>query len=236
MPGGKPRFSTQTNLDLIFGFVNAKVIAPNEDELKVPILPINKNGELVTFRGSAEGTWFSEELKYAQTLGYKIIVKDCIIFDKVYGLFDDFVNDLYNLKSQAELEKNMVLRLVFKLILNSLYGRWGLKDLGQEYKIIENSKLDKLNKIEDIDILFGSEKFSFVKSQGPVYPEIVELFVKENLISQEKSKFNEPKPWGKNISAVQLSAAITAYSRVYLNQFKNIPDNNYLGGDTDSFI
>ena len=117
MPGGIPRFSTQTNLDLIFGFVNAKVIAPNEDELKVPILPINKNGELVTFRGSAEGTWFSEELKYAQTLGYKIIVKDCIIFDKVYGLFDDFVNDLYNLKSQAELEKNMVLRLVFKLIL-----------------------------------------------------------------------------------------------------------------------
>ena len=30
MPGGKPRFSNETNLDSIFGFVRAKVTAPTE--------------------------------------------------------------------------------------------------------------------------------------------------------------------------------------------------------------
>ena len=29
MPGGKPRFSNETNLDSIFGFVRAKVTAPS---------------------------------------------------------------------------------------------------------------------------------------------------------------------------------------------------------------
>nr|ADO51616.1 dnapol [Moniliophthora roreri] len=236
MPGGIPRYSTENNLDLIFGFVRAKVTAPTSDLLRVPVLPINKDGQLITFRGTEEGTWFSEELKYAKNLGYNIIVKDCIQFDKVYGLFDDFTKDLYKLKSQAELEKDDVSRLIFKLILNSLYGRWGLKDLNVEYKIIDNIKLNKLNKTEHIDILFSSDKLSFVKSSGPVYPEIIQLFEKEKLIAKKDNKFNEPKPWGRNVSAVQHSAAITAYARIEINKFKNLENNLYLGGDTDSFI
>lgn len=44
---------------------------------------------------------------------------------------------------------------------------------------------------------------------------------------------------GANISAVQISAAITAYGRIFLNQFSlraNMKNNHYLGGDTDSII
>ena len=210
MPGGKPVYSTETDLNKIFGFVRAKVTAPTIQELRVAVLPIFKNGKLITFRGSEEGSWFSEELKYAVKLGYKVTVLDCIQFQEEYGLFDKFTEDLYKLKSNAELENDKVSRLIFKLILNSLYGRWALKDLNVEYKIIDNAKLDILNKTEHIDVLFTSDRLSFVKSHGPVYPEIVDLFEKENLIIKPKSTFNEPKAWGRNVSAVQLSAAITA--------------------------
>ena len=48
--------------------------------------------------------------------------------------------------------------------------------------------------------------------------------------------FNYTNPWGSNKSSVQYSAAITAYARMYLNKFKNMTDNTYLGGDTDSII
>lgn len=54
MPGGKPKFSTETNLNSIFGFVRATVTAPSEEELRVSILPIVQNGKLITFRGTEE--------------------------------------------------------------------------------------------------------------------------------------------------------------------------------------
>jgi hypothetical protein len=37
-------------------------------------------------------------------------------------------------------------------------------------------------------------------------------------------------------SSVSIAAAITAYARISINMFKNIPGNKYLGGDTDSVI
>lgn len=240
MPGGLPIFSTETNLDLIFGFVRAEVTAPSEKELRVAILPIKgPNGELITFRGTVEGTWFSEELKNAETYGYKIKVKDCLQFEKVYNLFDDFVNEFYNLKTEAEMNKDEISRLIYKLILNSLSGRWGLRDLNTEMKVIESKELNFLNKTENVDTLFESNRLSLIKSHGPLDPEVVDLFSKENLIENKKiTPFIEDKdkPWGKNKSAVQLSAAITAYGRISMSKVKNISDNLYFGGDTDSFI
>lgn len=49
-------------------------------------------------------------------------------------------------------------------------------------------------------------------------------------------KLDPSNPWGSNRSSVQYSAAITAYARIFLNKFKNLKDNPYLGGDTDSII
>jgi DNA polymerase type B, organellar and viral len=57
MPGGKPRISTEKDLDKIFGFVEAKVMAPTKEELKVPILPIKIDGKTVLFRNTAIGVW-----------------------------------------------------------------------------------------------------------------------------------------------------------------------------------
>jgi len=128
MPGGKPRISSEKDIDKIFGFIEAKVMAPSEEELRVPILPVKIDGKTILFRNTVVGVWWSEELKMARDFGYKILeVKSCVIFDKVEGLFDDYVNTIYAKKLKAEEVENDIQRLIYKLLLNSLYGRLGIR-------------------------------------------------------------------------------------------------------------
>lgn len=91
-------------------------------------------------------------MKNVLEYGYKVEVYDCIQFDKVYNLFDDFVNELYTKKALAESEGNGAMRHFFKLILNSNSGRWGLRHIDHSYQIIKNSKLDSLSLKEDIEV------------------------------------------------------------------------------------
>ena len=43
----------------------------------------------------------------ARDLGYKILeVKSCVIFDKVEGIFEDYINTIYAKKLKSEKEKN----------------------------------------------------------------------------------------------------------------------------------
>jgi hypothetical protein len=55
MPGGLAKISSEKNLDNIFGFIQAVVEAPREEDLKVPILPINIDGKIKLFRGRVTG-------------------------------------------------------------------------------------------------------------------------------------------------------------------------------------
>ena len=64
MPVGNPVYSTDKNLDNIFGFVYGKVTGPSEDVLRVPFIQ-NKDPKTNKVR------IFSEEIKYALKYGYK---------------------------------------------------------------------------------------------------------------------------------------------------------------------
>jgi hypothetical protein len=117
LPGGLPRKSDNKDLNSIFGFVNATVFSPNENELKNPILPVKVNGKTVLFRGQVTGTWFSEELKDAVNLyGYKLVeIHECIEFDRViYESLSEFASLIYNMRLEAKKDKNEGLALILK--------------------------------------------------------------------------------------------------------------------------
>ena len=237
MPGGRPRISTEKNLDKIFGFIEAKVMAPSFEELRVPILPVKLDGKTVLFRDTATGVWWSEELKMARDYGYKILeVKSCIVFDKVEGLFEDYITNIYNKKLESEKENNDVKRLINKLLLNSLYGRLGIKNKNMELKLVTHKNIQKVLDTQNSDICYQANDLFLVKTQGPLDPEILSIINKEKLYDQGENGFNARNPWKSISSSVQFSAAITAYARMNLNKFKNLPGNDYLGGDTDSII
>ena len=123
-----------------------------------------------------------------------------------------------------------------KLLLNSLYGRLGIREKNIKISIEEDKKLDKILHTENSEILFSANNLNLVKTNGPLEPELTRIINDEKLYSSNFNDFNGPESWGSTQSSVQYSAAVTAYGRMYLNNFKNMKDILYIGGDTDSII
>lgn len=116
------------------------------------------------------------------------------LFDKDY-VFTDYVNFLYKLK--AESEKGTPNYMISKLLLNSLYGKFGTDPDNEQHTIIDSAKSDDFNKkhvITDVtDLCNGKELISYYK--------------------QTANKMENNKPSSKNTS-VPIAMAITAYARI----------------------
>jgi hypothetical protein len=129
------------------------------------------------------------------------------------------------------------MRLIYKSLLNNLTGRMALNENNLELKIVNNLKLENILQTEKTELLFKSDTHSLIKSYGYYDNDFIKLINKDNIFNTNLNNSEEfNKPWGKSLSAIQYAAALTAYARIYLHQFKNIKDNEYLGGDTDSII
>jgi hypothetical protein len=140
-----------------FGFGLYKIITPKN--MKIPFLPyrsLNSYGipNLICPLGGWAGWYFSEEIKYARNLGYTCTFVTGYSFNKSKSLFYNYITSLYKMKANAT---NPVQRMIVKLLLNSLYGRWGLnltfnnhiitsastkiKDIRAKYNIISENEL-----------------------------------------------------------------------------------------------
>lgn len=123
MPVGIPIYTKTINIDDFFGIIDVLVCTP--ENIYLPILPIRSQNDglgIIYPKGCFRGIYFSEELKLALKYGYQIItIFDGYAFQKEI-IFDDFVNELYQLRI---LEKDIKMKTIIKLIMNSLYGRYG---------------------------------------------------------------------------------------------------------------
>jgi DNA polymerase family B len=198
-----------TNLDL-FGFFYCKITAP--DDIKHPILQthVKINNGLRTM--APIGTWndmlFSEELINAQKFGYTFEILWGYLFEKE-NIFKNYVNLLYNLRQTYNSDDPM--NFIAKILLNSLYGRFGMDDNFDNITIVHK---DFLSDFED--------KFlDFIVDRIEVGDYWIIFYNSVNTSDD------------RNVS-VAISAAITAYSRIHMSQFKNNPDINLYYTDTDS--
>jgi hypothetical protein len=160
LPVGQPsRFNgdiLKINPDA-FGFFYCKVIAP--DNIKHPILQTHVNTGNGIRTISPIGTWedmlFSEEMINAQRFGYKFDILWGYTFERC-NVFKDYVDFLYNLR--LEYDKSNPLNFIAKILLNSLYGRFGMDDKFTDVKVIHknysedyiNKYFDYLESIEDL--------------------------------------------------------------------------------------
>jgi DNA polymerase elongation subunit (family B) len=118
--------------------------------------------------------------------------------------------------------KSHPLNFIAKILLNSLYGRFGMDDAFSEIKIFDNIKSCKefIDKYSDEDIL-----------------EIIELGEKFLIKYRFVNKNEQTMLYGNlethNVS-IAIASAITAYARIHMSQFKNNPDFNLYYSDTDS--
>lgn len=74
--------------------------------------------------------YFSEELKLAKSLGYTIIplIKG-YLFEKLKSPFVKFFNTMYGKRQEAKNQGNKTLFYVSKILMNSLYGRFGMEEI-----------------------------------------------------------------------------------------------------------
>lgn len=158
---------------------------------------------------------FSEEMFKYQELGYSFKINRGYLFDKGY-IFTDYVNDLYEIKQSHSKDDPMY--LISKLLMNSLYGRFGMSNDLPNHLIVNNYEIDKIildNKLiitEIIDLNNGKSLLTL-------------KFASRDL---ESSTDRDP-----DIS-IPIAASVSAYARIHMTQFLANTDLNIYYMDTDS--
>jgi len=160
---------------------------------------------------------FSEELNNAIKFGYKFEILWGYKFERK-NIFKDYVDTLYSLR--LNYPKSNPLNLIAKLLLNSLYGRFGMVDTFPNIDIIDNS--------------------DFVKFEAKFLDDIMDFVPLDNKVmviyrSNQKdiNTLLDGHKETHNVS-IAIASAITAYSRIHMSQFKNNSEYNLYYSDTDS--
>ena len=225
MPAGKPRWKnnlglkkTKIELKDMFGFIKAFIICPAD--MHKPFLPYKQSdGTLIFPTGRFIGVYFSEELKYAVSIGYKVYPICGYLFDRMESPFKDFVNDIYRRRLEAKARGEKALDFIHKTTMNSLYGRFGINP--------ESTTTLILNKEEALK--FPMEHEGFMHSEELCADRF--LITYKNKRSAELQRKREKPPAN---AAVQISAAVTAYARIHMYPYIAREDCYYT--DTDSIV
>jgi len=223
MPVGQPIFSLNKDLNKIFGFVKVKVTTP---AINIPILPckINFEGEekLIFPIGSWIGWYFSEELKLAMRYGYEIEVLESYIFEKGFNYFDDYIKEMSLVKESS----TGAMREIHKFLLNTLYGRMGMKNSADVIKIVTNAQSQKIhltnNVIHNFKIDGDKEYIRFMKTPDEVLCNQSSIDFDEKLIGADS---NSPVN-----SSTCIAAATASWARILMYPY--IINSYY--SDTDS--
>lgn len=219
MPCGIPVWQNNlesVGLDSLFGFIEAYVVCPTN--ISRPFLPYrDKKGTLLFPTGKFIGVFYSEELKFARDLGYHIIPLRGYLFEKKSSPFQSFISHLYESRLEAKKAGDEAMTYIYKILMNSLYGRFGMNPESTVTEICNQKKYEELMK-----------KDNFQSAEKLTDHYYIVNYISNSIIVDDND-WKAPK-----MSAVQLSAAITACARIHMYPFISRPDCYYT--DTDSII
>jgi hypothetical protein len=219
MPIGNPTYFNGEIINFnknAFGFFYCKIIAP--DDIKHPIIQTRTKINGLTKTISPIGIWedmlFSEEMKNAEKYGYKFKVLWGYTFDSK-NIFKEYVDFLYNFR--LNYPKSDPMNFIAKILLNSLYGRFGMDDNFIEVNVIHKDYyLDFQNKFFD-NILDCQDLGDY------------------KMVSYRNNDVEISEDSTHNVS-IGIASAITAYARIHMSQFKNNPKINLYYTDTDTLL
>lgn len=108
--------------------------------MELPLLPHRTEQGLIYPNGDFEGWYVGEELQYFKRLGGTLRVLEGFEFFDECRPFDEYVADLFQKKQAAR----GPLRMIFKLLLNALYGKFGQK--GEKVVSMPLERFQKLDR------------------------------------------------------------------------------------------
>jgi hypothetical protein len=151
----------------------------------IPSLPYRHAKRLFFPYGQMTGEWTIKEILSALAHGAKLIAVHWVLgSDVTFNPFGDFVDGLFSLREFYLAEDKGAANLL-KLILNSLYGRWGVNPEGGLYS------LTNMELVKDFDKLRGHTThdingvlFSYGKIEGLRSPDYANVFLAAQISSQ----------------------------------------------------
>jgi len=237
MPTGNPILTSEKDLNKLFGFSYGLITPPSESELKVPLLRQRIDGETIYPRKPYKAMIFTELIKEAIKYGYKFEVEFSYNFNRTADVFKKYVLEHYKDKQNA---KDVVTRNISKLLLNSLYGKFGMKEIDSNMKILPIDKALELEQTNYVDYMFPlNSQFAIVKYRGRLPNEARQLFMDKEL------NINVPEWTTKELSSgnvkgvqssIPIASAIASYAAASMFKYMNIKGNNLIYMDTDSAV
>jgi hypothetical protein len=230
MPVGKPN-AFEGDIRRIesdsYGFFYCEITSPTFLEHPILQRSIKTPAGLRTIAGL--GTWtgwvYSEEMDNAVKYGYTFKIIKGYTFNKG-ELFIKYISTLYNLRLQYS--KDDPMNQIAKLLNNSLYGKFGMKDEITIMEILKNATIEDQAALNSLLDLYDS-----------TISDILDLDTHTLLIRKDKAALGYNKKddffHGTEVN-VAIAAAITAEARIFMSQFKNNPNFKLYYSDTDSIV
>jgi hypothetical protein len=214
-----------------FGFFYCKITSPAY--LEHPILQrrVKTSDGLRTIAGLGAWTgWiFSGEMDNAMKHGYTFEILNGYQFNKGY-IFKEYVETMYNLRLQYV--KGHPMNLIAKLLMNSLYGKFGMKNQNTIVDIFNTNDITENNIFNDMLDTYGENINHCIQLDNYV------VTVRDSLISL----FTNPEN-GEELDSyhgldinIAVASAITSGARMWMSLLKNNPLFKLYYSDTDSAV
>lgn len=210
---------------MAFGFFYCNIKSP--DFLLHPKRRVRTNEGVRTIAGLGEWTgWVSSiEMDNAIDQGYLFEIIKGYKFDRGV-IFKEYVDKMYSLR--LKYPKHDPMNVIAKLLMISLYGKFGLKSDTTTVEIYDVNNKEQMAKLDR-----NLEEFS-ESIQDYIHVDNYYLMVRNSrsyaFVDESADLYH-----GMDVN-IALAANITAGGRVWMSRFKNDPDIKLFYSDTDSVI
>ena len=236
--GNTAIMKTVNNIDDCFGIIYADIVSPSIEDLRVPILPRKIASGLVDIPHKTKWSgWYSTiDLQTAIDNKYKVTPKLGIHFQKGKP-FENFVKELYFKRLEAKENNNNVKSLMYKLLLNTLYGRMGMRSEFFTAKIIKKNEVESEVKYKVWNAIFdySDTNYTLIKTGKHIDSKLIEI-MKDSENENDIPEFKIDQRKRGQFTSIATAVTITARARRAISMYKNIPNNPLIYNDTDSVI
>ena len=206
-------YKRPTRRELVTWLDHRSVIADVVIRTDEPAYPVVRDGRLQFPVGEFRATLAGPELRHAIEHDHLVRSSRAAVYREA-PLFRDWVDWMYERKLAAQLSGDKVSRWLFKLLMNSLYGKFGQR--GRRFEIVGPDDPDRVEVWDEIDADTG--EIRRLRSFGGVLQEF-----------HEESESRNSMP--------AIAAYVTSYARMALwRGLQAAGRSNVLYCDTDSMV
>nr|AFN42454.1 DNA polymerase bc [Rhizophagus irregularis]AFN42518.1 DNA polymerase bc [Rhizophagus irregularis]AGJ98052.1 truncated DNA polymerase [Rhizophagus irregularis] len=151
-------------------------------------------------------------------------------FKRGANTFLQLITQLNGMKVEAQLNKQPTIRNMAKLLMNSMYGRFGMKPSVLETHIWNQDQIDSLEPYWELQSAL---------SYGELYLVSIQLNKEKFIELQGQASLKKMLTNLSNKTNVAIAAAVTSYSRMIINNYKLLALSLGLElfySDTDSLV